>query len=202
MRIIPFPVDDESADQQAAALLVIAFREHWPNAWPDMESALEEVHECLEAETICLAALDGAGRVLGWIGARPAYGVTGWELHPLVVDPAQQGQGIGRALVRELESEVRGRGGVTIFLGSDDENGMTSLADVDLYPDVAGHIATIRNLKRHPFEFYQKQGYTIVGVIPDANGPGKPDIMMAKRIVPRKASEVYNPGGKIVGTSA
>jgi len=25
-------------------------------------------------------------------------------------------------------------------------------------------------------------GYAIVGVIPDANGPGKPDIIMAKRM--------------------
>ncbi len=77
---------------------------------------------------------------------------------------------------------MRARGGITIFLGSDDEDGMTSLAGVDLYPDVAGHIASIRNLKRHPYQFYQKLGYTIVGVIPDANGPGKPDILMAKRI--------------------
>jgi aminoglycoside 6'-N-acetyltransferase I len=163
-------------------LLITAFHEHWPNAWPDMESALEEVHECLEAENICLAAVDNNGRVLGWIGARPAYGVTGWELHPLVVDPARQGEGIGRALVVALEAQVCARSGVTIFLGSDDENGMTSLAGVDLYPDPAGHIAAIRNLKRHPFEFYQKLGYVIVGVIPDANGPGKPDILMAKRV--------------------
>lgn len=182
MRITYLPADDIAAVQQAASLLVAAFYEHWPNAWPDMDVALEEVHECLEAENICLAALDGDGRVLGWIGARPAYGVTGWELHPLVVDPARQGQGIGRALVMALEAQVRGRGGVTIFLGSDDEDGMTSLAAVDLYPDVAGHIRSIRNLKRHPYEFYQKLGYTIVGVIPDANGPGKPDIIMAKRI--------------------
>jgi aminoglycoside 6'-N-acetyltransferase I len=47
---------------------------------------------------------------------------------------------------------------------------------------VAGQIAAIRNLKRHPYEFYHKQGYAIVGVIPDANGLGKPDIMMAKRV--------------------
>lgn len=26
----------------------------------------------------------------------------------------------------------------------------------------------VKNLKRHPFEFYQKIGYRIVGVIPDA----------------------------------
>ncbi|MDR3085239.1 MAG: hypothetical protein LBU47_02880 [Christensenellaceae bacterium] len=35
-------------------------------------------------------------------------------------------------------------------------------------------------LGRRPVEFYQKQGYQIVGVIPDANGPGKPDLYMAK----------------------
>jgi hypothetical protein len=31
-------------------------------------------------------------------------------------------------------------------------------------------------------QFYQRLGYTIVGVIPDANGPGKPDIVMTKWI--------------------
>ncbi|HSN74548.1 MAG TPA: GNAT family N-acetyltransferase [Anaerolineae bacterium] len=182
MDIIPLTTDDPAADQQAAALLVSAFREHWPNAWPDLDAALAEVHECLETENVCLAALDEDGRMLGWIGARPAYGVTGWELHPLVVDMARQGEGIGRALVMALEAQVRERGGVTVFLGSDDEDGMTSLAGIDLYPDVAGHIRSIRNLKHHPFEFYQKLGYAIVGVIPDANGLGKPDIIMAKRI--------------------
>ena len=29
---------------------------------------------------------------------------------------------------------------------------------------------------------FQKMGYKIVGVFPDANGIGKPDIWMAKRI--------------------
>ena len=29
---------------------------------------------------------------------------------------------------------------------------------------------------------YQKCGFVIVGVVPDANGPGKPDILMAKRV--------------------
>jgi hypothetical protein len=34
----------------------------------------------------------------------------------------------------------------------------------------------------HPFEFYQKCGFVIVGVVPDANGYSKPDILMAKRV--------------------
>ncbi|MCP4416877.1 MAG: GNAT family N-acetyltransferase, partial [Chloroflexi bacterium] len=105
-----------------------------------------------------------------------------WEMHPLIVHPNYQGRRIGRALVANLEIEVKKRGGNTIFLGADDENGSTSLANKNLYPNVWEHVANIKNLNQHPYEFYQKQGYVIVGVIPDANGLGKPDIIMAKRI--------------------
>ena len=59
---------------------------------------------------------------------------------------------------------------------------MTTLSGVSLYPNPWEHIASIKNLKGHPYEFYQKQGYTITGVVPDANGPGKPDILMSKRL--------------------
>ncbi len=44
-------------------------------------------------------------------------------------------------------------------------------------------ITHIRNINRHPYEFYQKVGYQIVGVIPNANGLGKPDIIMAKSLI-------------------
>ena len=120
--------------------------------------------------------------VLGWIGALPEYEGNAWELHPLIVHPAHQGKGIGRALVADLEEQVRARDGLTLYLGTDDEDFMTSLSQVDLYENPWEHIANIRNLKGHPYEFYQKMGFTIVGVIPDANGWNKPDIMMAKRV--------------------
>ncbi|MCB8952303.1 MAG: GNAT family N-acetyltransferase [Ardenticatenales bacterium] len=175
--------EDAAAVQQAAALLVAGFAGHWPGAWPDMASALAEVRECLAPEMICRAALAADGRVLGWIGGRPEYDGRVWELHPLVVDPAQQRQGIGRALVLDLEEQVRQRGGLTVLLGSDDEDGMTTLSGVDLYADLWQRIAQIRNLRGHPYSFYEKLGYAIVGVVPDANGWGKPDIIMAKRIV-------------------
>ena len=60
--------------------------------------------------------------------------------------------------------------------------GQTSLSDIDLYQDVWTHVWKVRNLRRHPYEFYQKLGFVIVGVIPDANRVGKPDIFMAKRV--------------------
>ena len=173
--------NDSAAIERAAALLVSGFAEHWPDSWPDQAAALEEVHEALEKEKICRAAFDENGHLLGWISGQPMYASV-WELHPMVVDPALQGKGIGRALVADLEQQVAQRGGVTLFLGSDDENAMTSLGGVDLYPDVFAHLQQIKNLRKHPYEFYQKCGFALIGVVPDANGLGKPDILMAKRV--------------------
>lgn len=182
MEIVDLAPDDEIV-RQAAALLVKGFEAHWPDAWPDMDAATHEVRAFLSGERISRVAIDG-GTVLGWIGAIPEYAGKSWELHPLVVHGEYRNRGIGRALVVDLEQRIRERGGVTIFLGTDDESGMTSLAGQDLYPDVLDHLANIQNLRGHPYEFYQKLGFALVGVIPDANGPGKPDILMAKRVGP------------------
>ena len=182
VRIIDFPAGDANVVRQAAELLFEGFRDHWPDAWPDMDAALEEVRDSLVADRINRISVEDNGVVLGWIGAIRQYNGNTWELHPLVVRPDHQGQGIGRTLVTDLEAHIRERGGITIYLGTDDEDGMTSLANRDLYPDVLKHVLDIRNLRRHPYTFYQKLGYSIVGIIPDANGVGKPDILMAKRI--------------------
>ena len=146
------------------------------------KSAAEaEVRRMLSSKRIAFAAITD-NRIVGIIGAVPQYGVTGWELHPLAVLKMYQRRGIGTALVEALESEVADRGGVTLYLGSDDESGTTSLYGVDLYDDTFTKLASIKNTGGHPFPFYEKFGYKIVGVFPDANGIGKPDIWMAKRI--------------------
>lgn len=100
----------------------------------------------------------------------------------MVVHPAQQRKGIGRALVEDLEERVRARGALTLWLGTDDENGSTTLSGVDLYPNPLAHLARTRNLRGHPYTFYQKMSFVIVGVMSDANGWGEPDIYMAKRV--------------------
>jgi aminoglycoside 6'-N-acetyltransferase I len=183
MRIVNLRPDDEAAIRQVAALLVEGFAANWPEAWPDLESALEEVRESFAVGRISRVALDEDGMVLGWIGGISQYRGHVWELHPLVVRVNQQGKGIGRALVTDLEERVKEHGGLTITLGTDDVNQQTTLAGINLFPNVCEHLAHLRNLSRHPYEFYQKQGYVIVGLMPDANGPGKPDILMAKSVV-------------------
>ncbi|MCP4143116.1 MAG: GNAT family N-acetyltransferase [Chloroflexi bacterium] len=182
MKIIDLKADNQDAIQQAAILLIEGFKKHWPNAWPDMDSALEEVREALKGENINRIAINDEGLVLGWIGGIREYEGQAWELHPLVVSPEHQNKGIGKVLVADLEEKVKEQGGLTIYLGTDDEDNMTSLSNTDLYTNLSEKIVKIKNLKRHPYEFYQKQGYAIVGVIPDANGIGKPDILMAKRV--------------------
>ncbi len=186
MRIINLPPDDQQLIQQAAEILVEAFKEHWPDAWPAIEDAREEVEAFFAKDRISRFAVDDDGTLLGWIGGIEMYDGKVWELHPLAISPAAQGRGIGRALVEDLEIQVAARGGLTLWLGSDDEDAMTSLGGIDLYPNPLEHLARIKNLRGHPYEFYQKLGFVIAGVVPDANGFGKPDIYMAKRVSPGK----------------
>jgi len=183
MKIITLTKDNDRLIQQAAQLLVDAFHEHWADAWPSLEDGLKEIHEMLETERICRATIDDNENLLGIIGGIPQYDGHVWELHPLAIQPAMQGKGIGRTLVEDFEEQVRLRGGLTITLGSDDEDNMTSLSNIDLYENLWEKVRDIRNFKRHPFEFYQKMGYVITGIVPDANGVGKPDIIMSKRVV-------------------
>ncbi len=184
MQIIDLLAEDTDKIEQIAQLLMESFQIHHPDAWPNLESARQEVYESLASDRISRIAVDEQQNVLGWIGGIPQYNGYVWELHPLVVKEEFQGQGIGRSLVADLEAQVRQRGGLTLWVGTDDENHQTTLSGVDLYPNLWEKITTIQNLNRHPYEFYQKVGFVIVGVMPDANGWGKPDIYLAKRIPP------------------
>jgi aminoglycoside 6'-N-acetyltransferase I len=120
--------------------------------------------------------------VLGWIGGIEQYDGNVWELHPLIVRQDCRFQGLGRRLVADFEQQVAKRGGHTLWLGTDDENCRTTVGGIDLYPGVLDKLQAIKNREFHPFEFYVKVGFHIVGIIPDANGFGKPDILMAKRV--------------------
>jgi aminoglycoside 6'-N-acetyltransferase I len=163
--------------EAAAAMLVNDFDE--PRGWPSLEGARDETARIVR-DGLALARIE-ADALLGWVGGLPEYHGRVWELHPLVVGKENRLRGIGRSLVEAFETEVRRRGGLTVTLGTDDDSGMTSLANADLYAGVPRHIAQIQDLgRRHPFLFYRKLGYVVTGVMPDANGPGRPDIFMSK----------------------
>lgn len=187
IRIDDLDAADDALVEQVAYVLLDAFRP--VSDWPvDIEAARAEVRESLEPGRLSLVARDEAGTLLGWIGAQHEYARV-WELHPLAVFPSVQRRGVGRALVVALEARVAALGGLTLRLGTDDEAvpgtgvGRTSLFGIDLYKgEPLTHLLGIRNLRAHPYEFYLACGFAIVGVVPDANGQGEPDILMAKRI--------------------
>lgn len=179
MELVGLDPADGDGRERCAQLLVDEFREIAPAAWPAIEQARATVEECLALGPVLVAR--EAGEIAGWIGARPAY-MRVWELHPLVVARAHQRRGVGRALVQAIERVVAERGALTLVLGSDDEVGLTSLAGVDLYPDPLAHLARLEDRGGHTFVFYRKCGFAVVGVTPDANGLGQPDIQMAKRV--------------------
>lgn len=174
MEIRFFEKENNLLIREMAELLAEAF----PHCYGDCTA--KDMEEYLEDERIALMAVEN-GHLLGFVGAMPQYDYA-WELHPLAVKKEYQHRGIGAMLVHALEKECAARGVLTVYLGTDDEFEKTSLGGTDLFEDTYEKIQNIKNLKGHPFEFYQKLGYRIVGVIPDANGEGKPDIFMARRI--------------------
>lgn len=151
-----------------------------PSGYQTPGEAESEVEaRCADEEWLGYGLLEG-GRLIGWIGALRTY-AQGWEIHPLVVAPDCQRRGVGSALLAGLEERARREGVLTLYLGSDDDHGGTSLFGRDLWPDVAGHAATVEATARgHALTFYRRHGYQVVGLLPDVNGKGRPDILLAK----------------------
>ena len=169
MEITDLTSHNGSAVRQAAELLVDLL------PGPTIDEKPKEVQECLAPDKIARMAVEGE-TVLGWIGGRERYARHLWELHPLVVRRERQRQGIGRALVEDLEEHVRARDAHTILVAADYEPG------IDLYANVLEHLRGVKNVRDYQYEFYERCGYVILGVVPDANGFS--NIYMVKRMLP------------------
>lgn len=178
MEIINMNESNKPQRMQAAQILADGL----PIGWPTLQDAINEIKECLIPEKTLLAAVENE-IVIGLGGIAPGYNGNVFELHPLVVREDKRKQGIGRKIVTALESEARRQGGLIIHLGADDEigDGETSFANVDLFDDLPGKINNF-TAGTHQSGFYLKLGYKIIGVMPDANGIGKPDIYLGKRL--------------------
>lgn len=177
--IKPFEKSDDS--NQVKALLKEAFAQ----AYATKKALDEEVEEFLAPDYIALIDIEN-GEIKGLVGAKAQYGNTGYELHPLVVKKSWRNQGIGKRLLKALEKHLKHLGCIILYLGSDDEHNQTSLSQSDIYQNPLAALKAIKNLDHHPYSFYLKQGYKLLGVIPDANGFNKPDIIMGKRLSKKK----------------
>lgn len=179
MDVVDLSAQAAHTRDQAAILLHQSFNHVL--GWPTFAAAQAELAAIIQRGFARAAIHDTI--LLGWVGGLPEYRGKVWELHPIVVRPEVRRRGVGRALVAAFEAEARLRGGITATLGTDDDTGITSLASVDLYRDIPRHLAELRDLgKEHPFLFYRKLGFVVTGVMPDANGPGRPDIYMSKSL--------------------
>ncbi|CAN5882862.1 aminoglycoside N-acetyltransferase AAC(6')-Ii [soil metagenome] len=183
-----------AAPQAEAAGILRAALAQLPSGYRAPGEAEAEVEgRCADEDWLGYGAFDGE-RLVGWIGALRSYR-HGWEIHPLVVAPDRQRRGVGSVLLAALEDRALRAGVQTLFLGSDDDYGGTSLFGRDLWPDeavdkagksaveVARQAGTVEATARgHAITFYRRHGYQIVGLLPDVNGKGQPDILMAKHL--------------------
>jgi len=169
----------ETQRRQAAQMLT----DELPLGWPTLADAMGEIDEMLNgsSDALILCAVEN-NDVIGWAGLLRAYCKV-FELHPLVVRHDRQREGIATTLVNEIARAARKKGGLTLLAGADDEKpgGETSLANVNLYDDLPGKMAEF-DPGAHQSAFFMKQGFRVVGVVPDANGIGKPGIQLAKRL--------------------
>lgn len=185
MRIVDLK-KDEMILVQMAEVLYEGFRGSGSEGLESLEKCRKGVDDIVERNPINRLAVEEGGEVLGFTSGSELYKGYTWELELLVVRPDVQLRGIGAGLLRDFEENVFVRGGSVVFLGTDDENSRTSLGGKELYPDALQNLIEIKDVGGHPFQFYQKMGYEIVGLLPDANGFGKPDIFMAKRLFANK----------------
>ena len=176
MEIVNFSTLSETQRRQAAQMLT----DELPEGWPALTDAMDEIEEITGNPGALLLAAVEKDEVVGWAGLLPGYGKM-FELHPLVVRGGRQRQGIGTILLHEIMRAAKEKGGLTLLAGADDEHGETSLANVDLYDDLPGHLAAFEP-GTHPSAFYMKHGFKLVGIVPDVYGYGKPDIQMAIRL--------------------
>jgi aminoglycoside 6'-N-acetyltransferase I len=181
MQIVDLNAGDERRSEAVAQLLHVSFADLAPDYLPTLAAAREAVCESFGEDSLSRLMLTDQDELAGFIAGRLMYGRL-WELHPLAVAPAYRHSGCGRRLVADLAALVAARGGLTLHASTSDETGSTTLYGKDLYADPLGALRELRSTRQHPLDFYTRLGFALVGVMPDAEGPGKHSIHFALRV--------------------
>jgi aminoglycoside 6'-N-acetyltransferase I len=181
-RVLHLRVEDTLLIDELTLLVHEAFAEYAPGWLPTLADAKEEITDSLKPNKISRVMLNEQNRPVGWIGVIRQNSGRVWEIHPAMVAKSEQGKGYGSALVRDIEQLARVAGVLTLCAGTSDQTNASNLSGIDLFEDPVGAIARIQSFKQHPYQFWIACGFTIVGVVPDAEGIGKPGILLAKRV--------------------
>lgn len=186
----PFPVEvavfdpaDEVRLVEAASVLYRAAA-RISSLFPTPDAALGELLEISQNDdAFTFIALNLAGEVCGLIGASAEASSLVAHVHPFAVDPPFQRRGVGRALLNALEAAAARRGFSTLILAMDDEAGLTSLAGRSLFPDPLAPMTRFIPPASHPSAFLRRLGFALTGVVPEAAGPGRPELWFAKSLI-------------------
>jgi GNAT superfamily N-acetyltransferase len=106
-----------AASRDAAAIAALAVQLGYD---PGTESARRTLVERDPARLVELVA-ERAGVTVGWLDLGEVHALhdgRGFLIHGLVVDGAQRGRGIGRALLQAAEAWARAHGGATLRVRS------------------------------------------------------------------------------------
>ncbi len=171
---------DVAIIDHAATTLGACFRKFSPAWVPTRADCLDKIKESFRPGCRSRVLIDQQQNVHGWIGAIEGEHV--WEIHPLAVSPNSQRRGFGTMLVNDIMQLAKSAGAVSVWAGTGDETGATSLSKADLYQNPLTALGNITAEEDHPIHFWIKSGFTLVGVQPDEEGLGKPGIHFAKRI--------------------
>jgi putative acetyltransferase len=149
---VSWTIREEHAGDEAAihALTERAFEGH-----PYSEGDEADVIDRLRADGDLLASLvaEDEGTIIGqvtWSAARLSNGEDGWMVvGPICVEPARQGEGIGRALLEAGEAAMQARGA----------KGITVLGDPQLYGRFGYRQHTPMRLEGELGEFLQVKSF-------------------------------------------
>lgn len=179
IEIVDLTAADTRWNADIAAFLQPCFAQFAPAWLPDAAACREEVQESFDPGRRSRVLLED-GRPAGWVGA--IEDDHNWEIHPIAVAAFAQRRGYGLRLVNDVLALAGEAGAVAVWAGTSDETGSTSFSELDLYTHPAAAFGPWTAHPEHPVNFWFKTGFSLVGVMPDDEGLGKPGLHFAKRI--------------------
>ena len=151
-----------NSDVEAIRGLAAATGMFRPN---EIDVAVELVDESLElgaeASGYHFILAEDDQKPIGYVCFGPiTVTLHSYDLYWIVVDPAQQGHGLGRRLLLEAEQRIQARGGRQIYIETSSQ---------EVYQPTR--------------RFYDRCGYQLIATIPDFYAPDDDKLIYARRFV-------------------